>query len=229
MQKFFIYKDDQPLGPFSAEELVSLKITRDTMVWFEGSDNWQTAVTVEQLKDHFKHLPPPFKIDHPISEEVVSNVNLQDRRGLTFGIDMLKIDKPLLFAYLAIAIIAVFLGFFSIEQSGKQSTLLRELDEQHAKILILEKKEYARFVEEERLKQSAIAEKRKAEVEALTAKYNQVLVTLRAEKIALEELQSFRFLRTSSEKEAQIQSQLNTIRALENEVDRFKAEIDAYN
>jgi hypothetical protein len=49
MQKFYIHRDNQQQGPFLKDELKDLKITCDTMVWFEGADNWIKAIEVEDL------------------------------------------------------------------------------------------------------------------------------------------------------------------------------------
>ena len=59
MSKFHIHKDEQQQGPFTLDELRDLKITRETMVWFEGEDNWKAAVEIEELKEIFKSIPPP--------------------------------------------------------------------------------------------------------------------------------------------------------------------------
>ena len=58
--------------------------------------------------------------------------------------------------------------------------------------------------------------------------YDQAVTTLRAAKIRLNEIQQFQLLRTASEKQQQVQAQLESIRSWENEVDRLKKEIDKY-
>ena len=65
MSKFFIHKYDQQQGPFTIDELKDLKITRETMVWFEGADDWKKAVEIEELQEIFKVVPPPLKINQP--------------------------------------------------------------------------------------------------------------------------------------------------------------------
>lgn len=64
------------------------------------------------------------------------------------------------------------------------------------------------------------------ELESLKSKYNQAITNLRAAEIDLNEIQKFQLLRTASEKQQQIQEQLQYIRSWENEVDRLKREID---
>lgn len=54
MSKFYIIKDDETLGPFTAEELVEQNITPDTTVCAEGKDVHKRAGDIEELKAIFE-------------------------------------------------------------------------------------------------------------------------------------------------------------------------------
>ena len=63
MKKYYYSDGENHFGPFSIEELKDVKISNETMVWFEGLDNWVPAGEVEDLKDLFKSIPPPLNIN----------------------------------------------------------------------------------------------------------------------------------------------------------------------
>ena len=60
MQKYFLHKDGRQVGPYTKEDLAQIRITRDTMLWFDGLVDWQEAGTIEELADLFRNQPPPF-------------------------------------------------------------------------------------------------------------------------------------------------------------------------
>jgi hypothetical protein len=59
MKKYHYSEGDNQFGPLTIEELKDKKITKDTMVWYEGLDNWVKAGDVDELKERFKSTPPP--------------------------------------------------------------------------------------------------------------------------------------------------------------------------
>ena len=61
MSIYFLHIDGRQVGPYSKEELQQIRISRDTMIWFEGQEQWQEAGTVDALSDLFRNQPPPFK------------------------------------------------------------------------------------------------------------------------------------------------------------------------
>ena len=64
--KQFYYADGQShMGPFTIAQLKDTKISKDTLVWFEGIDHWVRAAEVEELKDLFKAMPPPLPVAPP--------------------------------------------------------------------------------------------------------------------------------------------------------------------
>lgn len=227
MQKFYIHKDDQQQGPFSTDELKDLKITRDTMVWFEGADNWKKAIEVDDLKEIFKSVPPPIQTNPPVIPPPLVDKKTKEESKPTVDTKPKKKNTTLI-----IVVVLLLVGglgtFIFINQQAKQAEIQRQLEEQNIKIQEQEKIEAARLAEEERQKRAANAAQRQAELESLKYDYDQAVTNLRAEKIRLNEIQQFELLRTASEKQQQVQRQLETIRSWENEVDRLQKEINKY-
>jgi len=228
MQKFYIHKDDQQQGPFSTNELKDLKITRDTMVWFEGADNWKKAIEVDDLKEIFKSIPPPIQTNQPVIPPPLVDKKPKEVSKPTVDAKPKKKNTTLIIIVIAVLLVGGLGTFIYTNQQAKQAEIQRQLEEQNLKIQEQEKIEAARLAEEQRQKRAANAAQRQAELESLNYDYDQAVTNLRAAKIRLDEIQQFQLLRTASEKQQQVQGQLETIRSWENEVDRLKKEINKY-
>lgn len=59
MKHYFIAKDEIQTGPFTFEEVLSKKITKTTLVWSEGYDQWKEAIQIEEFKNIIIAEPPP--------------------------------------------------------------------------------------------------------------------------------------------------------------------------
>lgn len=67
MKNYYIHNGTEQQGPFNIDELKSKNITPETMVWYEGLENWQQANVIVELKDLFKSIPPPIQTAKPIT------------------------------------------------------------------------------------------------------------------------------------------------------------------
>lgn len=67
MNKYFTHNGQDEKGPFDFDQLKNQKISKETMIWFEGVKNWTRAGEIEELKDLFVQTPPPFKREQPNS------------------------------------------------------------------------------------------------------------------------------------------------------------------
>jgi hypothetical protein len=61
--KYFIHDGSEQAGPYSIEELQSLNIGKESMVWHEGLDGWKPAGEIEELQSIFPvvAMPPPLE------------------------------------------------------------------------------------------------------------------------------------------------------------------------
>ena len=198
MSKFFIHKDDQQQGPFTSDELKDLKITRETLVWFEGAEDWKKAVEIEELQEVFKGVPPPLQINRPEMPTPNEDNQIKEKSKSIVEISLKKKNTSLIIIIIAVLIVGSVGTLLYLNQ---QAEMHRQIEVQQAKI-------------------------QQQELESLKSKYNQAITNLRTAEIDLNEIQKFQLLRTPSEKQQQIQEQLEYIRSWENEVDRLKMEID---
>lgn len=131
--------------------------------------------------------------------------------------------KIIVFAIIIFVVGILISGGFYLYNSNQQDKLIleKQLKEQNAKINEQERIEAERIAEEER--------KQKAErLSALKSELDNTITKLRSENIALDKIKEFQFGRLSSERDAQIKSQLEKIRSLENKVESLKNAIEKY-
>jgi uncharacterized membrane protein YhaH (DUF805 family) len=58
MTKYFYIESGEQKGPVSIEALKGVGITGETLVWYDGLDDWVAAAEVEALKEMLEPIPP---------------------------------------------------------------------------------------------------------------------------------------------------------------------------
>lgn len=58
MKKYFYSDGKEKLGPLGLEELKEENIANDTLIWFEGLDDWTPASELEEMKPILELKPP---------------------------------------------------------------------------------------------------------------------------------------------------------------------------
>ncbi len=235
MQKFYIHKDDQQQGPFSIDELQDLKITRDTLIWFEGTDNWKKAIEIEELKEIFNSIPPPIQSKKVVIPPPLVDKKFKEKTKPNIDHNPIKKNTTLIIVVIIVIVVGGLGIYFYSDQQAKQAEIHREIEEQrkllelqNAKIQEQADIEAARLTEEQKQKRALDAAQRQADLENLKYEYDQAIINLRAAKISLEEIQEFQLLRSPAEKEQEVQAELEIIRSWENEIDRLQKQIDKY-
>jgi hypothetical protein len=59
MKKYFHSDGKEKHGPVSLDQLQQENIGKDTLIWFEGLDDWTPASEVEELRPILELRPPP--------------------------------------------------------------------------------------------------------------------------------------------------------------------------
>lgn len=76
MTTHYHYSDGQnQFGPFNIDELKTKKISKDTLIWYEGLDNWTKAGDIPELFVLFKSIPPPLTSTTKTPPPVNTTVN----------------------------------------------------------------------------------------------------------------------------------------------------------
>ena len=51
---YYYAKNEEKIGPLSLDELKKIDLKKDTLVWYEGLDDWVKAEEFKELRDFFK-------------------------------------------------------------------------------------------------------------------------------------------------------------------------------
>ena len=96
-------------GPFSKEQLRG-KISKDTLIWYEGQEGWIMASEIDELKDLFFKIPPPL----PKKEDVIKVEALvkKEKKELFTEKRQTKIATEIKFLFF-IAVAACIIGLIS--------------------------------------------------------------------------------------------------------------------
>lgn len=58
MKQYYVIRNDQQTGPYTIEELATLELKPETMVWTEGMTDWAPAREVSELQELFAPSTP---------------------------------------------------------------------------------------------------------------------------------------------------------------------------
>ena len=80
MKKYFLHDGTKEHGPYSKEELKDFGTGADTMVWYQGLDQWKKASEIDELNDVIvsKATPPP--LAPPLAPPPLPRSGNQDER-----------------------------------------------------------------------------------------------------------------------------------------------------
>lgn len=120
MKKYHYTKEGNQFGPISIEELKDEKITKETMVWYEGLDDWVKAGEVEELKSLFKSVPPPLNIKKQTPPPLKDNNEKIDKKIVNDIKPKKKKTGVIIISLLAIALISFFV--FNYSQSSTNNS-----------------------------------------------------------------------------------------------------------
>ena len=59
MKHYFYSDGEKQKGPFTFEQLKNENIEKETLIWFEGLDDWKPAKDIRELDEIFELNPPP--------------------------------------------------------------------------------------------------------------------------------------------------------------------------
>lgn len=222
MKKYFLQDGSSTIGPFDLEDLKEKKITRDTLVWFEGMEDWKKAIEVNELGGILTAVPPPIKMAFTIPP-IPKATTVEENTTI------LGLSKKMFYTVsgiLAVLIIGTFvLSTFqensrdALDQKNKttareneQFTVQqKEIEEQKTIIAAQERLEKERVAKEK--KQSLLNKKK--ELEKLFIEYTENLEVANKQLI---DASGFKLLRTTSERNEEIG-------IIQNDIDYYRDEI----
>lgn len=74
--QYYLIENEEQVGPLSLEELKKKGISKNTLVWLRGLDNWTKAKDIPLINEILDQGPPPYKkVAQPVIESVEPTVN----------------------------------------------------------------------------------------------------------------------------------------------------------
>jgi uncharacterized membrane protein YhaH (DUF805 family) len=134
MKKYFYSDGNERKGPFSFEELKNENISKETLIWFEGLNDWTSAKYILELEDIFRLMPPPItphdngsiseeKISHeePKKQTVIEPSKRINKSGLKMFTNLFSFDGRIRRTEYGLSFIisyafAFFLGFTGVDE-----------------------------------------------------------------------------------------------------------------
>lgn len=238
MKQYYIYVNNEQLGPFYFEELKSHKISKETKVWFEGLEEWKNAGEIEDLKIILVSIPPPINsfTSQPPTPKFENTQKSENKiEEDEEQIKILGLKKNIFYSILGVLLIIICVTYFNNLQDKNREILLeenkqtesynqqqKELEEQNNRLAEQEEIETNRIASE---KKQALEKRINEIVEQLNLNYRNLDIA----KLNLNNVSSFKVLRTSFERNEQINSAQNEIDIIKDEIRNLEAEIEKIN
>lgn len=116
MNTYHYSLEGKSLGPVTLEQLKSLNITKETLVWKEGLSHWVQAGELEELEVLFKSVPPPLNqtVPPPLQSTVtVITEDAEEKRE--------RRQKILIWSGIAIGLLVFIILVMNIGKSKKSN------------------------------------------------------------------------------------------------------------
>jgi hypothetical protein len=110
MKKYFYSNGQDKEGPFSIEELKIEDIKPDTLIWYEGLDDWTPAIDIEQVKLILELNPPDVSSTDDIIVEINKNILEKKSSKSTYTVGMKVASQGWIIAGFIFAFMGGYLG-----------------------------------------------------------------------------------------------------------------------
>lgn len=108
IKKYFISNENKKHGPYTFEALKNQSLSRETLIWFQGIDDWTKAESVPELIEIFEEQPPPIppkltrqfsKLRGETTEETISpdSDRISEINEESNNLNQTKGDRPPMF------------------------------------------------------------------------------------------------------------------------------------
>ena len=225
MKTYFINNGNENGGPFTIEELKLQDISRATLVWYNGMDEWKYAGEIAELQFLFQVVPPPIK---PVQES--SSPVITEARSI------LGLKKSHFILAVAFAVIMIFILVLTIIQNNKRSILEernRQTELANEKVQLEQKADIEQRIQDEIQNKIATENNNNFKKDSINNRLVEVKALLIEKKRELNEADAdlmatkrFKILRSEEDKSDQISSAQNAILVLKKEIDNLESELN---
>ncbi len=110
MKKYFYSNGQDKEGPLSIEELKIEDIKPDTLIWYEGLDDWTPAIDIEEVKLILELNPPDVSSTDDITVEINKNILDKKSSKSTYTVGMKVASQGWIIAGFIFAFMGGYLG-----------------------------------------------------------------------------------------------------------------------
>lgn len=242
MKEYYIFINEEQLGPFNIDELKAKKLSRETKVWFEGLEDWKNASEIDELKKILNSIPPPinsFASKPPTPKIENKQTNSTEPEDDDETPKILGLKKNVFYGVLGGLIFLIGIIYFNNLQENNRIELMQQNQqtETHNQQLEQQQKEIEeqnnRLAEQEKIETQRIAKEKKQVIDNRLFEIRDLLTTnyqnLENAKIKLNDVTSFKLLRASSERNEQISLAQNDVDYYKSEIQKLEAEFEKIN
>jgi hypothetical protein len=242
MKEYYIFINEEQLGPFNIDELKARKLSREAKVWFEGLGDWKNASEIDELKTILNSIPPP--INSFASKPPTPKIENKQTNSIEPEDDyetpkILGLKKNVFYGVLGGLILSIGIIYFNnlqeknriklMQQNQQTETHNQQLEQQQKEI----EEQNSRLEEQEKIEAQRIAKEKKQAIDNRLFEIRDLLATnyqnLENAKTKLNDVTSFKLLRTSSERNEQISLAQNDVDYYKSEIQKLEAEFEKIN
>lgn len=110
MKKYFYTDGTNKYGPYSKEELLLQKITRNTKIWYLGIDNWTELSNIQEFDDFTLSIPPEIKKNKTNNQKIIVEKSLIEHSS-SFDIKKILANKISIIVFLFILVVSIVIYF----------------------------------------------------------------------------------------------------------------------
>lgn len=219
MRTYYINSGSENTGPFTLEELKNLQINKNTLVWYEGMDEWKHAVDLVEFAPFFTVVTPSKKQSTTTPKKDTTKME-----QTFFGL-----KKSYFFLALGFLVIMITVLVLNIIQDNKRNELdvkNKQTEFSNAQTELEQKESNEQLIQQEIQKRIASENNNKRRKDSITIRLSEIKNFLIEDKNQLAEaknnlsdLENFQQLQSESTLEEQI-------RLIQNDIANWKREIN---
>jgi hypothetical protein len=227
MRTYYINNGNENSGPFTLEQLKNQQIKENTLVWYQGMDEWKHAVDLEDLKPFFFT-----DILEPVQQSSSTpQVEVTRTTQTIFGL-----KKSYFFYALAFSAVMITVFTLTIIQNNTRNELdikNKQTEFGNIQVELQQKESNEQRIQQEIQKRIESENNNKRRKDSIAIRLSEIKILLIEDKGQLAEAQNnlsdvenFKLLRPEAAKEEQILLIQNDIENWKREIDQLENEAD---
>jgi preprotein translocase subunit SecG len=226
MRTYYINNGNENGGPFKLEELKNQQIKENTLVWYQGMDEWKHASDLEDFKPFFTDTLAPVQQSASSPEVEVTTTS-----QIIFGLK--KSYFFLALAFLAIIIAVAVLTMIGNNKRNELNLKNKQTEFGNVQVELQQKESNEQRIQQEIQKRIESENNNKRRKDSIVIRLSEIKILLIEDKNQLAEAQNnlsdaenLKLLRPETTKEEQLLLIQNDIKNWKREIDQLENESD---